>query len=160
MIHRHPAGLLATAVAPSRPASVRVNVSSDPDGATVTGADGTVLGTTPLSTEVPYGDAPIEYVIRKDGYAPKTTSIVPNLPSPVFAVLQKVKPPAPAAPSPVPTVVATTTNLAPVPAPAATVPAAPRARAKAAARYGAAPPSLPRRHPRDDDDDVMELSQH
>ncbi|MEA2696258.1 MAG: eukaryotic-like serine/threonine-protein kinase [Myxococcales bacterium] len=164
MIHRHPAGLLATAVAPSRPATVRVNVSSDPDGATVTSADGTVIGTTPLSTEVTYGDTPIEYVIRKDGYAAKTTSIVPNLPSPVFAVLQRVKPPTLAEPS-ARVMAATTTAMAPpppaLPASPATVPAA-RARARAATRYGAAPSSLPRRPAGDgnDDDDVMELSQH
>ena len=163
MIHRHPAGLLATAVAPSRPATVRVNVSSDPDGATVATADGTVLGTTPLSTEVPYGDTPIEYIIRKDGYSPKSTSIVPNLPSPVFAVLQKVKPAAPAAPA----VTTTTTAVAPpttLPASTTTATSTPPAgRAHAKGRYGATPAwSPPRRHAGggDDDDDVMELSQH
>jgi eukaryotic-like serine/threonine-protein kinase len=80
--------LLVAAVSPSKPATVRVNFNSDPDGATVTRSDGTVLGITPLSTEVPYGDTAIEYVIRKEGYLAKSESIVPNLPSPVFAVLQ------------------------------------------------------------------------
>ena len=77
------------AAAPIKPSTVRVNFNSEPNGATVVSADGTVLGVTPLSTDVIYGDKPIEYVIRLDGYLPRTTSIVPNLPSPVFAVLQK-----------------------------------------------------------------------
>jgi len=85
---------LATATTPTHPSFVRINFSSDPDGATVVEADGTVLGMTPLSTEVPYGDQPIEYVIRFKGYLSRTTSIVPNRPSPVFAMLQK-DPPAP-----------------------------------------------------------------
>ncbi len=86
----------AAAAAPTEkkpPATVRVNFSSDPDGATVSRSDGSVLGVTPLSTEVAYGDKPVEYVVHKDGYAPKVTSIVPNLPSPIFAVLQKIDPP-------------------------------------------------------------------
>ena len=97
---------VAAAAAPSTPSTVRVNFNSEPDGATVVRADGTVLGVTPLSTDVSYGDKPIEYVIRLNGYLPRTTSIVPNLPSPVFAVLEKaqaapgVQPLAPEANSP------------------------------------------------------------
>jgi serine/threonine-protein kinase len=71
----------------SRPATVRVNFSSDPDGATVSRADGTALGVTPLSIEVPYGEAPTEYVFQKEGHLSKRVAIVPNLPSPIFAVL-------------------------------------------------------------------------
>jgi|SRR5579862_7075932 len=84
--------LVEAAAAPVKPSTVRVNFNSDPDGATVVAADGTVLGVTPLSTDVIYGDKPIEYVIRLEGYVPRTTSIVPNLPSPVFAVLQRDQP--------------------------------------------------------------------
>jgi len=100
-LHRRAAQVLAAAAASAAPtlakrtpATVRVNFSSDPDGATVSRSDGTVLGTTPLSTEVAYGDTPVEYVVHKDGYVPKVTSIVPNLPSPIFALLQKIDPPA------------------------------------------------------------------
>jgi len=84
--------VLAAALALRRPAPVRVNFNSDPEGATVARADGTVLGVTPLSTEVPYGDTAIEYAIGKVGYRSKAASIVPNLSSPLFAVLQKVEP--------------------------------------------------------------------
>jgi hypothetical protein len=43
---------------------------------------------TPLSTEVPYGDDAAEYVFHKEGFIDKRVAIVPNLPSPVFAVLR------------------------------------------------------------------------
>jgi hypothetical protein len=72
--------------------TVRVNFNSDSNGATVVRADGTVLGVTPLSTDVPYGNTALAYVIRMDGYHPRTTSIVPNQPSPIFAVLQANEP--------------------------------------------------------------------
>jgi tRNA A-37 threonylcarbamoyl transferase component Bud32 len=83
---------VAEAAAPANPATVRVNFNSDPDGAAVVRSDGVVLGATPLSTEVPFGNAAIEYVIRLDGYLPKPASIVPNMPSPVFAVLERDDP--------------------------------------------------------------------
>ena len=41
-----------------------------------------------LLIEVPYGGTAIEYVIRKEGYVAKVASIVPNVPSPFFAVLE------------------------------------------------------------------------
>jgi serine/threonine protein kinase len=83
---------VAAASAPSNPATVRVNFSSNPDGASVVRADGTVLGVTPLSADVPYGDKAVEYVIRLDGYVPKVTSIVPNVASPIFALLERDQP--------------------------------------------------------------------
>jgi serine/threonine protein kinase len=84
------------ATLPSRPATVRVNFNSDPDGATISTGDGKVLGRTPLSIEVPYSDSAVEYVFKKDGYEVKTMYIVPNLPSPLFATMQEVDKPAPA----------------------------------------------------------------
>jgi Protein kinase domain/PEGA domain len=81
--------LLAAAVAPATPSTVRVNFSSDPDGATVYRSDGSELGVTPLSIEIPYGDAPVDFRVQKDGYAPKVSSFVPNLPLPIFALLEK-----------------------------------------------------------------------
>ena len=83
---------VAAAAAPRNPSSVRVNFSSNPDGATVVRADGTVLGVTPLSADVPYGDKAVEYVIRLDGYVSKVTSIVPNVASPIFALLERDQP--------------------------------------------------------------------
>jgi hypothetical protein len=51
-----------------------------------------VLGVTPLSTEVPYADVATEFLIRKEGFVPKTVAVVPNLPSPIFAVLERMIP--------------------------------------------------------------------
>ncbi|HVY36308.1 MAG TPA: serine/threonine-protein kinase, partial [Polyangia bacterium] len=79
----------AASHAPANPDAVRVNFSSDPDGATVSRKDGTVLGTTPLSTEIAYSDTAVEVVLRKPGFQPKTVAFVPNMPIPVVAVLRK-----------------------------------------------------------------------
>jgi serine/threonine-protein kinase len=116
--YRRPvASLVAAAQSLSRPATVRLNFGSDPDGATVVRSDGVIVGTTPLSTEVPYADVATEFVVRKPGYVSKTVSLVPNLPSPVFAVLQAMEPPAP---PPVVSAVARPTATAPSPASRAT----------------------------------------
>jgi serine/threonine protein kinase len=82
----------AMATAPKNPSSVQVTFSSDPDGATVVRADGTVLGVTPFPSDVPYGDQPIAYVIRLNGYVSTTATIIPNSRSPVFALLRKEAP--------------------------------------------------------------------
>jgi tRNA A-37 threonylcarbamoyl transferase component Bud32 len=92
--HRQVTEVLAAASGP-RPATVRVNFSSDPDGATVSRRDGSVVGVTPFSTEIPAGDDPVEYVVHKDGYLAKVSAFVPNLPQPIFAVLER-EPEAPA----------------------------------------------------------------
>jgi hypothetical protein len=86
--HRQVTDVLAAASAP-RPTTVRVNFSSDPDGATVSRRDGAVVGVTPFSTDIPYGETPVEYVVHKDGYLAKVSAFVPNLPLPVFAALEK-----------------------------------------------------------------------
>src|SRR5207248_5600869 len=67
----------------------RVNFSSDPAGATVSRADGTVLGVTPMSTKIEYSDTPVEVVLVKPGFASKAVTFVPNMPIPVLAVLKK-----------------------------------------------------------------------
>jgi Protein kinase domain len=89
---------LIAAVSPKPPATVLVTFNSDPNGATVAKADGTILGVTPLLTQVSYGTTALEYVIRKDGYLAKVASIVPNAPSPFFAVLEVREVPPPVAP--------------------------------------------------------------
>jgi hypothetical protein len=81
--------LLGATVAPPKPATVRASFSSDPQGAIVARSDGFVLGVTPLSTEVPFGDDAVEYVVHKDGYVSKVTSFVPNLPLSVLTLLEK-----------------------------------------------------------------------
>ncbi|HLK88771.1 MAG TPA: serine/threonine-protein kinase [Polyangia bacterium] len=98
-LHRLATPVLAGTTA-RRAATVRVNFSSDPDGATVTTRDGAVVGVTPFSMEIPYGEAPVEYLVRKDGYVAKVSAFVPNLPMPVFAVLEKKESPPPPAPPP------------------------------------------------------------
>jgi hypothetical protein len=87
--------LFARSAAPTRPANVRVNFSSDPAGATVSSSDGSLLGVTPLSVEIPYSDRPVDYRLQKEGYVSKVSSLVPNLPSPVFVLLERVLPPSP-----------------------------------------------------------------
>jgi hypothetical protein len=75
-------------MAARHPDLVRINFTSDPDGATVTREhDGTELGLTPLSVEIPYGNSPERFIIRKDGFETKTLVVVPNLPVPLFAAL-------------------------------------------------------------------------
>jgi serine/threonine protein kinase len=90
---RRPAPAIAL---PARPTAVRVNFSSDPDGATIVTADGKTLGRTPLSMEVPYSDSAVEFQFRKPGFETKAMYIVPNLPSPLFASMHAVAPPKPA----------------------------------------------------------------
>jgi len=87
------------AALPSRPATVRVNFNSDPDGAMISTGDGKTLGLTPLSIEVPYSDSAVEYIFKKQGFETKTMYIVPNLPSPLFATMQEIEAPA-VAPAP------------------------------------------------------------
>jgi serine/threonine protein kinase len=87
--------LFARSAAPKRPTTVRVNFSSDPAGATVSRNDGAVLGVTPLSAEIPYSDRPVDYRLQKEGYTPKVSSFIPNLPSPVFVLLERIEGPAP-----------------------------------------------------------------
>jgi hypothetical protein len=67
---------------------VAVSFASDPDGALITSSTGEKLGTTPLSVEIEAADTPVVYVFRKDGFQTKAISFIPNVPSPVFAVMQ------------------------------------------------------------------------
>jgi serine/threonine protein kinase len=142
--------LFARTAAPKRPATVRVNFSSDPAGATVTRSDGTVLGVTPLSAEIPYGDKPVDYRLSRDGYSAKVASFVPNLPSPVFVLLERIELPAPtlATPSPRSSLASGVT-----PAPQAAVPTPAQARVSRESRHRL---SAERLHDLvDDGDDVM-----
>jgi serine/threonine-protein kinase len=82
----------AAAAAQPQPATIALSFSSDPDGATVLGSSGAVLGTTPLSIRVPRAETPVEYVFQKDGYEDKTMSLIPNVPSSVFAAMQASAP--------------------------------------------------------------------
>jgi tRNA A-37 threonylcarbamoyl transferase component Bud32 len=83
------AGSPAAAAAARAPALVRVNFSSEPNGATISRRDGTVLGVTPLATDLPYSEGQVEVRIDKPGYVSRTIAFVPNMPIPVVAVLAK-----------------------------------------------------------------------
>jgi hypothetical protein len=85
---REASRIVVSALSPKAPKTTRLNFSSDPDGATVTRADGTMLGLTPLSIDVPFGNAGLEYVLSKKGYLAKRLAAVPNLPAPLFAALE------------------------------------------------------------------------
>ena len=140
--------LFARPAAPARPATVRVNFSSDPAGATVSRSDGVVLGVTPLSAEIPYSDKPVDYRLQKEGYNAKVSSFVPNLPSPLFVLLERSEPPpapAPAAPSVAPPVASR---------PATDLPSPARARATRESRHRFSAVQ-PRAFLSDDGDDVM-----
>ncbi|HEY4185863.1 MAG TPA: serine/threonine-protein kinase [Polyangia bacterium] len=93
----------AVTVSPTRPATIRVNLNSDPAGAMVATGDGKTLGQTPLSLEVPYDESPVAYVFEKKGFNAKTIFIVPSLPSSIFATLQGIPEHRFASPSAAPT---------------------------------------------------------
>ena len=90
--------------------------TSDPEGAAVYGAGGALLGLTPRSMEVPYGERAVVYVFRKRGYVAKTMSLTPNAPSPLFAMLQE-EPPAGSPAVAAPVVAVPTVDLEPPPRP-------------------------------------------
>jgi serine/threonine-protein kinase len=75
------------------PATVALSLSSDPDGATVVGPGGAILGTTPVSIQVARVETPVAYVFQKPGFETKTLSLIPNVPSSLFAAMQAVEPP-------------------------------------------------------------------
>jgi hypothetical protein len=88
------------AAVPAPPASVRLSFGSEPAGADVVGADGRVVGRTPLALDVATSEYVARYVLRKGAYIPKTISVIPNLSSQVFVVLEALPvndPPSPPA---------------------------------------------------------------
>jgi serine/threonine-protein kinase len=72
----------------SAPATVALTFNSDPDGATVVGPEGAVLGTTPLSIQVARAQTPVAFIFQKAGFETKTMSLIPDAPSSVFAAMQ------------------------------------------------------------------------
>jgi serine/threonine protein kinase len=68
---------------------VTVRFGSDPPGATVTDATGAVLGTTPLAIEVPRTNVSVDYAFAKPGFQRRALSVIPNVPSTVFAAMQE-----------------------------------------------------------------------
>ena len=151
VIRGHATRLLPRTAA-RRPATVRVNFGSNPTGAIIARNDGAVLGVTPLSVEIPYSDAPVEYRLYKEGYAAKVSSFVPNLPSPVLCPARAAPPPAP--PLVAETSVAATSGGPSVAArPLADAPSPARARAARESRHRLSAERI--RNLIDDGDDVM-----
>jgi hypothetical protein len=54
--------------ATDEPAFTRIMISSEPAGATVTRADGGVLGTTPFEVSLPKANAELPVIVTLDGY--------------------------------------------------------------------------------------------
>jgi serine/threonine-protein kinase len=69
------------------PARIRLTFDSEPRGATVIRSDGRVVGVTPVVTEIAPDSARAEYTFEKQGFAPKTTSIVPQTSLSIFEAL-------------------------------------------------------------------------
>jgi hypothetical protein len=61
--------------APSGPPMTTVMIASDPAGATVTNADGGVLGVTPFDLTVPKSDTELPVTARREGYQDKHTTV-------------------------------------------------------------------------------------
>jgi serine/threonine-protein kinase len=78
----------SAAVVPASPRTVSLTFSSDPTGATVVAADGTVLGHTPLSIDVRRSDRPALYRFEKAGFHSKAMESIPNVASSMFALLE------------------------------------------------------------------------
>jgi tRNA A-37 threonylcarbamoyl transferase component Bud32 len=89
--YRRTASSPVPAVAATAPAAEQVTVrfGSDPAGATVTDAAGAVLGTTPLVIEVPRTNVSVDYALAKPGFQRRALSVIPNVPSTVFAAMQE-----------------------------------------------------------------------
>jgi eukaryotic-like serine/threonine-protein kinase len=94
LTYGHAAELVRAGVTPvlARAKTVSVSFSSDPDGATVLASNGTTLGKTPLSIDIPSTNAPVEYTFRKPGFQTKTMSLIPSVSSPLFALMQADEP--------------------------------------------------------------------
>jgi hypothetical protein len=60
---------------PEGPPMTDIEVVSDPAGATVTGADGGVLGVTPFWLKVPKREGEMPLVVRRDGYQERHVTV-------------------------------------------------------------------------------------
>jgi eukaryotic-like serine/threonine-protein kinase len=142
--------------------TVRVVLDSAPQNATVTAAaisHGERLGETPLLLTLPRGQAVLDFILTRPGYAPLTFKVIPQQDKDVLATLEPARPAPPApAPNPVakvkkprPLAVARQTppappgsaRLAPAPSPPRANP--PPKPSVAARPNPPRPPTLPRR---------------
>jgi serine/threonine protein kinase len=68
--------------------SIAVTVKSEPPGAQVVGADGTVLGETPLELKRSLS-GPLDVTLKRRGYTPETVTIPPSGPAQVTTSLKR-----------------------------------------------------------------------
>jgi hypothetical protein len=61
--------------APSGPQMTTVMIVSDPSGATVTSADGGVLGVTPFELTAPKSDVEMPVLVKREGYQDHKTTV-------------------------------------------------------------------------------------
>lgn len=88
--------------APQDKAATKVHVSVDsfPQGAQIVSAKGTVLGTTPLTLELPAATKAVKLTLTLEGFVSATVALVADIDKPIFAKLEPV--PVVAAPRPLP----------------------------------------------------------
>jgi hypothetical protein len=88
-----PVAAVVSAVPPaavsSRPSTVSMRFSSDPDGAEVL-QRGRTLGNTPLTVDVPYGVAAETFTFRKGGYRDATVEAIPDRDGALSTSLKKM----------------------------------------------------------------------
>jgi serine/threonine-protein kinase len=76
---------------PAEPESVTVRFRSEPEGASVvTKLGGEVLGKTPFEHDFTRGTDPLEFVFKREGFADKTLSVVPEMSAQLLATLVAV----------------------------------------------------------------------
>jgi serine/threonine-protein kinase len=81
--------VLAPATAqPSRPRTIALTFRSDPAGATVVAADGSTIGLTPISIEVPPSERPARFRFEMPGFATKEMESIANVSSSMFVRLE------------------------------------------------------------------------
>jgi serine/threonine-protein kinase len=79
---------------PQKPRTVRLSFTSTPTGASVVRKDtDQALGVTPFSVDVNAGDAPIEFLFKKDTYKEKAESYVPRESGQIAVSLAALLPP-------------------------------------------------------------------
>jgi serine/threonine protein kinase len=89
---------------PAQPKKIRLNVKSDPVGASVLRRDtNELLGITPLDIELPAGTTPIEFLFKKEAYRDRVESFMPEESGQIaVALVASAKPENPSAGEPAP----------------------------------------------------------
>jgi eukaryotic-like serine/threonine-protein kinase len=86
-----PPPVVASSTGPPLPASAHITIETVPKGASVSIA-GKDKGTTPLTVELPHGDAAIEVELVSKGYAKLIERVTPNADQKLLLHLERLKP--------------------------------------------------------------------